>query len=298
MYSGTNHPGRQRGGGVVISLKLSISSQIHIVLPHSINNALETLCLKCTIDSEPYFICAIYHPPNHPSYEVSTLMGYIDKLSNTALGSESKLIIGGDFKQLDHHYILQTGLHPIFWGPSHQGHNLDRIYGINESVEAVKSCRRLNDIAEDIRKIQESNNLINAQIKDIMVIEGRTTNCDLDGKMSLLQDNSEGNDQNLNDNKRQDDGRIVRILQTTIDDKVDKSSIIKHYRLGKRSDKIRPLLVQLKSKVLKNLVMENLSNLKKLDEDLKRISVSHDLTREQRAECKKADRNCERERSC
>ncbi|ESN91361.1 hypothetical protein HELRODRAFT_165387 [Helobdella robusta] len=113
--------GRRRGGGVVIYLKSSISSQIHIVSPHAINDALKTLCLKCFIDSEPYFICAIYHPPNHPSYEVSTLMGYIDELSNTALGSGSKLIIVGDFNQLDHHSILQKGLHPIFLGPTHQG---------------------------------------------------------------------------------------------------------------------------------------------------------------------------------
>ncbi|ESN94306.1 hypothetical protein HELRODRAFT_164123 [Helobdella robusta] len=73
--------------------------------------------LKCIIDSEPYFICAICHPPNHPSYEVSFLMGYIDELSNTSLGSDSKLIIGGDFnstiissfKQV---YILYSGIPP------------------------------------------------------------------------------------------------------------------------------------------------------------------------------------------
>ncbi|ESO08347.1 hypothetical protein HELRODRAFT_169158 [Helobdella robusta] len=73
--NGSNRPGRQRGGCVVISLKSSISSQIRIVLPHVVNDALKTLFLKGIIDSEPYFICAIYHPLNHPSYEFSTLMG-------------------------------------------------------------------------------------------------------------------------------------------------------------------------------------------------------------------------------
>ncbi|ESO06374.1 hypothetical protein HELRODRAFT_160541 [Helobdella robusta] len=36
---------------------------------------------------------------------------------NTALGSDSKLIIGADLNQLDHHSIPQTGLHTIFWFP-------------------------------------------------------------------------------------------------------------------------------------------------------------------------------------
>ncbi|ESO11879.1 hypothetical protein HELRODRAFT_166963 [Helobdella robusta] len=228
---------------------------------------------------------------------------------------------------------------------------------------------------------QDCNSTINAQIKDIKArVDERTTDCDVDGKMSILQDNlsksfaealkdmiaknndilvnkmealqvdlkksysdalkdvvvdkvvnvndkmvnindgiqslknellvtkdtikslseaeerscniiifklKESNDQSFSDGKRQDVERIARILQTLINDKIDKSSIIKHYRLGKKSDKIRPLLVQLNSKVLKNLIMKNLSNLKKLNEDLKRISISHDLTREKRAEYKK-----------
>ncbi|ESO05375.1 hypothetical protein HELRODRAFT_171767 [Helobdella robusta] len=132
-----DRPGRRRGGGVVIYLKSSISSQIHIVPPHAVNDTLETLCLKCIIDSEPYIICAIYHLSN----EVSTMMCYINELSNTALGSDSKLIIGVDFNQLDHYSILQTGLHPIFWGPTHQGHNLDRIYGINVNLDITFTYR-------------------------------------------------------------------------------------------------------------------------------------------------------------
>ncbi|ESO11810.1 hypothetical protein HELRODRAFT_166858 [Helobdella robusta] len=108
---------------VVIYLKSSISSQIHIVLPHAVNDALETLCLKCVIDSEPYFICAIYHSPN-PLYEVFSLMGYIDELSNTALVSNSKIIIVMAlinstiipfFKQV---YILYSGVPPT--KPIHQ----------------------------------------------------------------------------------------------------------------------------------------------------------------------------------
>ncbi|ESO00442.1 hypothetical protein HELRODRAFT_175873 [Helobdella robusta] len=86
-----DRPDTRRRGGVVIYLKSSISFQIHIIFSHAIMDALENLCLK-----------------------FQTLMGYIDELSNTALESNSKLIIGGDFNQLDHHSILQTA--PSWFG--------------------------------------------------------------------------------------------------------------------------------------------------------------------------------------
>ncbi|ESN90322.1 hypothetical protein HELRODRAFT_165980 [Helobdella robusta] len=59
-----------------------------------------------------------------------------------------------------------------------------------DQVEAVKSCKKLSDIADNIKKIQDCNSTINAQIKDIKArVDERTTDCDVDGKMSILQDN-------------------------------------------------------------------------------------------------------------
>ncbi|ESN91382.1 hypothetical protein HELRODRAFT_165411 [Helobdella robusta] len=55
-----------------------------------------------------------------------------------------------------------------------------------DQVETVKSCKKLSDLADDIKKIQDCNSTINAQIKDIKArVHERTT----DGKMSILQDN-------------------------------------------------------------------------------------------------------------
>ncbi|ESN91433.1 hypothetical protein HELRODRAFT_165467 [Helobdella robusta] len=59
-----------------------------------------------------------------------------------------------------------------------------------------------------------------------------------------------------------------------------------HFRLARKSDNIRPLLVKLKFKALKDLIMKNQSNLKKLDDDLKGINIGHDMTKEQRADLK------------
>ncbi|ESO10125.1 hypothetical protein HELRODRAFT_167983 [Helobdella robusta] len=94
------------------------------------------------------------------------------------------------------------------------------------------------------------------------------------------------NNLSFNDSKKEDDEKIMRILSAITDEKFDMSNVVKHYRLGKRSDNVRPLLVRLKSKVLKNLIMESLNNLKNLDDDLKGIGIGHDMTKDQRIKCR------------
>jgi len=60
-------------------------------------------------------------------------------------------------------------------------------------------------------------------------------------------------------------------------------------RLGKKSDdgKARPLLIEFTHRTLKNLVIKNLSNLKSAKDELSGISIAHDMTKQEREECKK-----------
>jgi len=59
----------------------------------------------------------------------------------------------------------------------------------------------------------------------------------------------------------------------------------KFFRLGK-GDQNRPLMVQCREKTLKNRIMECLNKLKTADDKFKDISITHDLTKNERAECK------------
>lgn len=73
---------------------------------------------------------------------------------------------------------------------------------------------------------------------------------------------------------------------------VDQDDIRKFVRLGKRENdnmapRHRPILVQLGSLHVKNLIMESLFKIKSLNEKLQHITVAHDLTKKQREECKK-----------
>jgi hypothetical protein len=64
-------------------------------------------------------------------------------------------------------------------------------------------------------------------------------------------------------------------------------SDIKHmFRLGKPGQTARPLLVQLREKPVKNRIMESLFKLRDAEDKFKNISVTHDLTRTERGECK------------
>jgi len=59
-------------------------------------------------------------------------------------------------------------------------------------------------------------------------------------------------------------------------------------RLGKSRDSAespRPVLVQFRDRVLKNMIMESLSKLK--DARYKQVIFAHDMTREEREECKR-----------
>ena len=49
----------------------------------------------------------------------------------------------------------------------------------------------------------------------------------------------------------------------------------------------RPLLIQFKEKATKNRVMESLSKLKSASDTFKNLSITHDMTKNERLECKK-----------
>jgi len=70
---------------------------------------------------------------------------------------------------------------------------------------------------------------------------------------------------------------------------VDPDDIKKVLRLGKRSSdgmSPRPVLIQLGSRHIKNLITESLYKIKSLEAKFQNIIVSHDMTKKQREECK------------
>jgi uncharacterized protein YlaN (UPF0358 family) len=59
------------------------------------------------------------------------------------------------------------------------------------------------------------------------------------------------------------------------------------FRLGRfETGKVRPLLIQIRERTLKNQIMESLHKLRGADDKFKNISITHDLTQKERVECK------------
>jgi hypothetical protein len=61
-------------------------------------------------------------------------------------------------------------------------------------------------------------------------------------------------------------------------------------RLGKKSETAtgpRPVLIQFRDRVLKNMILESLGKLKDADDKYKQIIFAHDMTKEDRQECKR-----------
>jgi len=74
---------------------------------------------------------------------------------------------------------------------------------------------------------------------------------------------------------------------------VSENDIKRFVRLGKRdptsiaSGKSRPILIQFRDRVIKNMIMESLSKLKNADDNYKRIIFTHDMIKEDRDDYKK-----------
>lgn len=87
----------------------------------------------------------------------------------------------------------------------------------------------------------------------------------------------------------QDKKFCLELFKEGLDVEVKDDEIKSLFRLGKFDQNAqgpRPLLVQFRDKSVKNHIMESLSNLRNADDKYKNLSISHDLTKTERDECK------------
>ncbi|ESO11892.1 hypothetical protein HELRODRAFT_166983 [Helobdella robusta] len=85
-----------------------------------------------------------------------------------------------------------------------------------------------------------------------------------------------------------DDDRVHKIINHLTDGVFGLKNVLKVIRLGKKGDKIvRPIFLRFDDAKIKELIFKNIRRMKTLDDSLKNIRLSHDLTIQQRSELKK-----------
>ena len=102
------------------------------------------------------------------------------------------------------------------------------------------------------------------------------------------------NEFNSNEERKVMERRYVLKLLSKMQVGIEEADIKGTFRLGRytRADNAqsgtnsRPMLVQFNSRLAKNLIMENLFKLKHLDSEFKNVIIAHDMTVNERQECR------------
>ena len=132
---------------------------------------------------------------------------------------------------------------------------------------------------KEIKAIKEKVNKVENKIKNTDQHELRRNNIIIHRMAESAADKE--------DQKRTEDRKSVLSLFKVLEVSCESLDIKKVIRLGRESEKDRPLLVELKEATKKNLILESLFKLKNAEEKFRRVSVTHDMTRIEKEQCKK-----------
>ncbi|ESO12052.1 hypothetical protein HELRODRAFT_158461 [Helobdella robusta] len=175
---------------------------------------------------------------------------------------------------------------------------------LRSELEAIKSLIQRNvDGAERFDGTVLSTELCNLK-NDLNKSFADAVRCEVKKNIELVNDEVKSVQKtltNVNDMKERENNIMMFNLQETDDDKDRVKGIIKKLssevkdqdikrivRLGPKAEtKIRPVLIEMRSCAIKDLVLKNSFKLKTMHEDLDKVWISHDLTVDQCAELKK-----------
>ena len=97
------------------------------------------------------------------------------------------------------------------------------------------------------------------------------------------------------ENYKQDRSFCYELIGKVLEVDFVDEDVKKICRLGKRGETNRPLLIQLREKRIKNRIMESLYELKEAEDIFKNVPISHDMTQQERSDCKMAVEEAKRQ---
>jgi len=121
----------------------------------------------------------------------------------------------------------------------------------------------------------------------------------------IIYNVSEPNNHNRTERQKYDENFCLETFNKILKVSVARSDMRKPMRLGKYTSTSvttgnaasapRPILIQFRDRILKNQIMESLSNLKGRDDIYDKLIFVHDLRPQEREECKKTCAGCKKQ---
>jgi len=105
----------------------------------------------------------------------------------------------------------------------------------------------------------------------------------------ILYNIDEASGNSREDRWRADRKFCLELFNKVLSVEIKEEDMKRFLRLGKPDDSARaprPVLIQFRDRVLKNMIMESLYKLRDAEDVFKRVIFAHDLTKEKRQECK------------
>jgi len=133
-------------------------------------------------------------------------------------------------------------------------------------------------VTEDIHDVQQALEETRKKAADELDREAR--------KNIIIYRATESRSVNPKDGAQADKNFVMRLFNDVQKVGVQAADIKRLFRLGRHSERDRPLLIEFRNRQIKNLVMECLGSLQDASEEFRGLSVTHDMTRAEREQCK------------
>jgi len=96
---------------------------------------------------------------------------------------------------------------------------------------------------------------------------------------AILYNVPESEEPRAEDRNKADIAFCLQLLNNRLNTGMTEEDLVNVFRLGKRGDSARPLLIQLAGYSYKNLILESLYKLRHAETEFKKIIVAHDMTK-------------------
>jgi len=162
---------------------------------------------------------------------------------------------------------------------------------LNQHTEETYSSKIKNEVDQHLNGMDSMILRVNTKIDEVRkktIVEQDRENraCNI-----VLYNVCEPQASNLDERGKEDREFCLELFNKVLRVPINEEDMKKFVRMGKvelvQAEKARPILIQFRDRILKNMIMESLGKLKGADEKYKKVIFTHDMTVEDREDYKK-----------